>query len=106
MSSKGTTKINEKMLEQLVKVEKEEKKDPKKVWVERMMRSARLHYKRCPYLDHKTKMCFLTLGEKCTREGKFDGCPVFIEWLEKKYDEYKQRNRPLPTDFLDLTIGF
>ena len=100
--SKGDTKVSDEALEKLVKIEKEEKKDPKRVWVERMFRSAKLHYKRCPYFDHRTRMCFIALGEKCNRDGRFDGCSVFIKFLEKKYDEYVKSNRPLPTDFLDI----
>jgi len=94
----------EDMLERYAKAPKETKKDQKAVWVERMMKSARKYYKRCPYFDHKTKMCFITLGEKCTREGKYDGCSVFLDFLKKKYDEYTSKGRPLPTDFLDISI--
>ncbi len=96
----------EDMLEKYAKAPKEVKKDPKTAWVERMMRSAKKYYKRCPYFDHKTKICFITLGEKCTREGKFDGCPIFLDFLRKKYDEYTSKGRPLPTDFLDISVTF
>jgi len=47
-------------------------------------------------------MCFITLGTKCDREGKFDTCPVFKAFLEEKYDDYKAKNQPLPLDFSDV----
>jgi len=100
-----TSKIED-MLEKYVKAPREVKKDPKSAWVERMMKSAKKYYKRCPYFDHKTKMCFITLGEKCTREGKFDGCPIFLDFLSRKYDEYASKRIPLPTDFLDISVSF
>ena len=42
-----TSKIED-MLEKYAKAPKEAKKDPKTAWVERMMRSAKKYYKRCP----------------------------------------------------------
>ncbi len=102
MSTQRDAKIfNEEALERLVKVEKKDE-GPKRSWINKMMQSARLHYKKCPYYDHKTKMCFIALGEKCNRDGRFDGCQVFIEFIEAKYDDYVKRNAPLPVDFLDL----
>jgi len=32
--------------------------------------------------DIKTNSCFLRLGGKCDRDGKFGICPVFIGFLE------------------------
>ncbi len=80
--------------------------DEKQKWVSRMIRSARHHHKICPYFDKKTGMCFLALGAKCDRDGKFENCPVFRQFLERKYDEYKSKGFPLPMDFADITIGF
>jgi len=80
----------------LGQIEEKEKKDPKKRWVQRMMRSAKQYHKMCPYYDKRTGKCFLKLGERC---------PVFIEWLSQKYDELKSKGKPLPMDFLDLTLA-
>ncbi len=80
--------------------------DEKQKWVARMMRSAKHHHKICPYFDKKTGMCFLALGAKCDRDGKFENCPVFKDFLERKYEEYKSKGMPLPVDFADITIGF
>lgn len=103
-----SAKVLDEALEKYMDVEAEEEKKekgPKEAWVERMIRSARQYHKRCPYFDHKTKICFITLGDKCTRDGRFEGCNVLIEFLEKKYDEFTSRNRPLPSDFLDIGVG-
>ncbi len=89
----------------------EEKQKPKETtnekqkWITRMLRSARHHHKICPYYDKKTGMCFLTLGSKCDRDGRFENCPVFRAFLERKYEEYKSKGRPLPMDFADITIA-
>ncbi len=80
------------------------RKDPKRKWVNQIMRSAKKYHKLCPYYDKRTNKCFLKLGGKCDRAGKLDGCPVFIEYLEKKYDEIKAKGKPLPMDFLDLVL--
>ncbi len=102
----STVRIPEEELRKaLNQVEEREKKDPKRRWVMRMLRSAKQYHKMCPYYDKRTGRCFLKLGEKCERDGKFDGCPVFIEWLSQKYDELKAKGRPLPMDFLDLTLA-
>ncbi len=86
---------------------KEEKqKDPKKRWVQKMIRSAKLHHKICPYFDRKKKLCFLKLGEKCPYEGKFDNCPIFVQFLEKRYDEITAAGKPLPADFEDPLVQF
>jgi len=45
------------------------------------------------------------MGTKCDREGKFETCPVFRSFLEKKYDEYKSKNKPLPLDFTDVVLS-
>lgn len=90
--------------EALGKIEKKEAVDEKQKWIQRMIKSAKHHHKICPYYDKKTGMCFLTLGEKCTRDGRYENCPVFREFLEKKYEEYKSRGFPLPVDFTDITI--
>lgn len=75
--------------------------DQKKKWVDKMIKSAKKYHKICPYYDKKTNSCFLRLGGKCDRDGKFDTCPVFIEFLEKKYDSFVRSGRPLPVDFMD-----
>ncbi len=106
-SRTGSTRISEKELERIMSqlIEQETKtKDPKKRWVNRMLKSAKMYHKMCPYYDKRTGKCFLKMGGKCEREGKFDGCPVFIEWLSQKYDELKARGVPLPMDFQDLVL--
>lgn len=88
-------------------IEKKEDKssmDEKQKWIQRMIRSARHHHKICPYYDKKTGMCFLTLGDKCDRDGRYENCPVFKKFLEKKYEEYKSKELPLPVDFTDIVI--
>lgn len=102
MSDKITNKDIEEAL-----ASKEEKKtvDEKQKWVQRMIRSAKHHHKICPYYDKKTGMCFLKLGSKCDRDGKFDICPVFRQFIESKYDEYKSKGLPLPVNFADLVIS-
>ena len=101
-----TIRVSEEELKKaLGQIEEKEKKDPKKRWVQRMMRSAKQYHKMCPYYDKRTGKCFLKLGERCERDGKFDGCPVFVEWLSQKYDELKSKGKPLPMDFLDLTLA-
>lgn len=85
-----------------------EKKDPKKRWMERMMKSAKSYHKICPYFDKRLGNCFLRqLSDKkgkCEREGKFDGCPVFIEFLDQSYDKLMREGRQLPIDFRDLSM--
>ncbi|MEZ0290379.1 MAG: hypothetical protein ABWJ42_04740 [Sulfolobales archaeon] len=78
--------------------------DPKRRWVERMMRSAKKYHKICPYYDKKTNSCFLKLGGKCDRDGRFEACPVFIDFLEKRYDAIVSSGKPLPVDFMDPLI--
>ncbi len=89
----------------LMKDEKAQK-DPKRRWVQKMLRSAKLHHKICPYYDRKKKNCFLKLGERCPYEGKFDNCSVFIQFLEKRYDEIVAAGKPLPADFEDPLVQF
>jgi hypothetical protein len=102
----SNTKVTDHELQKaLSEAEKREKKsDEKQKWIQRMIRSAKHHHKICPYYDKKTGMCFLTLGEKCTRDGRYENCPIFREFLEKKYEEYKSKGLPLPVDFADITI--
>jgi len=84
----------------------EEGKDSKKQWIQKMIKSAKLHHKICPFYDRKKKFCFLRLGEKCLYDGKFDNCPIFIEFLEKRYEEIVSVGKPLPNDFEDPLVQF
>jgi len=105
-SSTRSSKISEdEMNKVLAKAEKEaEKKDHKKQWIEKMIKSAKTYHKLCPHYDRKSSICFLTLGgAKCTREGRFENCPVFIEDLEKKYNDIVSKGKMLPMDYLDLS---
>ncbi len=102
----GSSKLSNEELEKILKqAEEKERKDPKNRWINRMMRSAKQYHKMCPYYDKRTTKCFILLGGKCERDGRFDGCPVFIDWLSRKYDELKSKGGPLPMDFLDLTLA-
>jgi regulator of replication initiation timing len=93
----------EEMNKVLARAEREaEKKDQKKQWIEKMIKSAKTYYKLCPYYDKKTTKCFLLLGEKCTRDGKYETCPTFISFLERKYQEITEKRKMLPLDFQDL----
>ncbi len=105
MSSKSLISDDElrKALEEKQRVK--ETTNEKQKWVARMLRSAKHHHKICPYYDKKTGMCFLTLGSRCDRDGRFENCPVFRSFLERKYEEYKSKGRPLPMDFADITIA-
>ncbi|BCU68469.1 hypothetical protein HS7_19060 [Sulfolobales archaeon HS-7] len=97
---------DEELTKELSKTEKEaEKKDKKKQWVEKMIKSAKTYYKICPYYDKKNGKCFLSLGDRCTRDGKFETCPVFLNFLENKYNEISARKKILPMDFTDLTVA-
>ncbi len=86
-----------------------EGKDPKKRWLERIMKSAKFYHKICPYYDKRLDTCFLRrLSEKkgrCEREGKFDGCPIFMGFLERSYDRIVSEGKQLPIDFRDLSLG-
>ncbi len=88
-----------------------EKKDPKRIWVERMLKSAKLYHKICPYYDKKTGGCFIkqlkTLRKaKCDRDGRFEGCQVFVQFLEDVYDKIKREGGILPMDFRDIPMVF
>uniref|UniRef100_A0A7C4BD71 Uncharacterized protein n=1 Tax=Ignisphaera aggregans TaxID=334771 RepID=A0A7C4BD71_9CREN len=84
----------------------EKQKDPKKVWVQKMIRSAKLHHKLCPFYDRKKRFCFLKLGERCTLDGRFENCTVFTSFLERRYDEIVATGKPLPIDFEDPLVQF
>jgi hypothetical protein len=45
------------------------------------------------------------MGEKCNREGKYDNCPVFLNFIDTKYTEITSKKKMLPMDFLDLTLS-
>jgi hypothetical protein len=100
-----STKISEKDLEEALMGKAEKKVDEKQRWVSRILRSAKQYHKLCPYFDKRTRMCFIGMGIKCEREGKFEACPVFRQFLEAKYDEYKAKNRPPPLDFQDVVLS-
>ncbi|MEM1526270.1 MAG: hypothetical protein QW775_00520 [Ignisphaera sp.] len=81
-------------------------RDAKKQWIQKMIKSAKLHHKICPFYDRKKKFCFIKLGERCQYDGKFDNCPTFIEFLEKRFDEIVNAGKPLPNDFEDPLVQF
>jgi hypothetical protein len=101
----NSTGISEKDFDEALMGRQEKKPDEKQRWVNRILKSARQYHKLCPYFDKRTKMCFLSMGAKCDREGKFDTCPIFRGFLEKRYDEYKSKNKPLPLDFTDVVLS-
>jgi len=103
-SGGGGEEIIEKMLESADS--KSAQKDAKVRWIARMMRSAKLKYKVCPYFDRKKKICFLNLGAKCPYEGRYDNCQVFVAFLEKRYNEIVSAGKPLPADFDDPLVQF
>ncbi len=105
----GSRISEEELNKALTSVTPREKADPKKRWVDRMVKSAKKYHKICPYYDKKTGNCFIKQlkflkNTKCDRDGKFEGCPAFISYLEEKYDTYKSAGGPLPMDFRDLTM--
>ncbi len=102
----SSTRISEKDLAEAL-MEKQEKRvvDEKQKWVNRILKSAKQYHKLCPYFDKRTKMCFIAMGTKCDREGRFETCPVFRSFLERKYDEFKAKNKPLPLDFADVVLS-
>jgi len=104
LSSNKSVKMSEDEIDQaLAKAEKEaEKKDHKKIWIDKMIKSAKTYYKVCPYYDKKTSKCFLDLANKCTREGRYENCPVFMGFLDNKYQDLTSKKKILPLDFLDL----
>jgi len=86
-----------------------EKADPRRRWVEKMVKSAAKYHKICPYFDKKTGNCFIKQlkflkSVRCDREGNFESCPVFISYLEEKFDWFRETGQPLPMDFRDLTM--
>ncbi len=86
---------------------KKEVKDPRTKWVMRIIKSIKKYYKKCPYYDMKTSICFIAYerkDNKCPRDGRYDGCPVLEQFLEKRYDEIKASGKPLPYDFRDLAL--
>ncbi|MEL9940156.1 MAG: hypothetical protein QW632_01605 [Ignisphaera sp.] len=84
----------------------EKQKDAKKAWIQKMVRSAKLHHKLCPFYDRKKRLCFLKLGEKCALDGRFENCSIFIGFLERRYDEIVAAGKPLPIDFEDPLVQF
>jgi len=96
--------VTDKELQKLLEEKQKQVIDEKQKWVNKMIKSAKQQHKICPYFDKKTKQCFITLGLKCDREGKFETCPVFKAFLERKYDEYRAKGAPLPMSFADITL--
>ena len=81
--------------------------DPKTKWIQRIIKSISMYYKRCPYYDMKTRICFIAYDREsniCPRDGKYEGCKILEEFLSKKYDEIKASGKPLPYDFRDLAL--
>ena len=81
----------------------------KSKWIERIVRSAKQSYKLCPYFDKKLGSCFIKMMRsqkkaRCDREGRFDTCPVFIEFIGEQYDRLVERSEALPQDFRDLQL--
>ncbi len=86
---------------------KPEAKDPKTKWIVRIVRSIKRYYKRCPYYDLKTGMCFISYDRednRCLRDGKYDGCLLLERFLARRYDEITRSGKPLPYDFRDLAL--
>ena len=86
---------------------KKEAKDPKSKWIARILKSIKMYYKRCPYYDTKTGICFISYDRednRCRREGKYEDCPILEAFLAKRYDEIKAKGKPLPYDFRDLAL--
>ncbi len=72
-----------------------------------MMKTAKKYHKLCPYFDKKTTQCLLMATVeskvgKCDRDGKYDGCPILVKFLEKLYKHYTKRGKVLPRDFQDV----
>ncbi len=97
--------VSDDELQKALEKKSEKTTSEKQRWMQRMLRSAKHHHKICPYYDKKTGMCFIALGEKCDRDGRYDNCPRFLKFLEEKYEYYKSRNLPLPVDFADIVIA-
>lgn len=81
--------------------------DGKKKWMLKMIKSAKAKHKLCPYFDKKTAQCFLRLTMKnqhgkCDRDGRFDNCPILLEFLERVYDDFSSKKKSLPNNFQDI----
>ena len=81
--------------------------DAEKKWIANMLKTAKKYHKLCPYFDKKTTQCLLMATVegrvgKCDRDGKYDGCPVLVKFLEKLYKYYVERGKVLPKDFQDV----
>jgi hypothetical protein len=81
--------------------------DAEKKWIALMMKTAKKYHKLCPYFDKKTTQCLLMATVegrvgKCDRDGKYDGCPILVKFLEKLYKYYTERKKVLPKDFQDV----
>jgi len=81
--------------------------DAEKRWIATMMKTAKKYHKLCPYFDKKTTQCLLMATVegrvgKCDRDGKYDGCPILVKFLEKLYKYYVERGKVLPRDFQDV----
>lgn len=88
-----------------------EREDSRRRWVDKMIRSAKKYHKICPYYDKKTANCFIKQLKgvkisRCDRDGKFDGCSIFVSYLEERYDWYVSVGAFLPVDFRDITSIF
>lgn len=86
---------------------KKEPQDPKSKWINRIIRSIKMYYKRCPYYDTKTGICFIAYDRednRCRREGRYEGCVILEQFLARRYDEIKASGKPLPYDFRDLAL--
>jgi hypothetical protein len=78
-------------------------------WVEKIVKSAKQTYKLCPYFDKKMNTCFIKMlksqkKSRCDREGKFDICPIFAEFIGEQYDKLVTTSKVLPQDFRDLQL--
>ncbi len=78
-------------------------------WIEKMVKSAKQTYKLCPYFDKKMNSCFIKMMKsqkktKCDREGKFDTCPTFMDFMGEQYDKLVGSWKALPQDFRDLQL--
>ena len=86
---------------------KREVQDPKQKWIMRIIKSMKMYYRKCPYFDNKTGMCFISFTQednRCRRDGRYEGCPILESFLGHRYDELKAQGKPIPYDFRDLTL--
>ena len=110
MLAMGSKISEEELKKALSAATPKERVSPKRKWVEKMIKSATKYHKICPYFDKKTGNCFIKQlkfmkSTKCDREGSFETCPIFISYLEEKYEWFKTTGQPLPMDFRDLTLS-